>query len=273
MRDWCEWAAGDDIRHAGLQAAFDLTVNGGVMGRGMALRALEYLRRESVRMTKEYVGAELYRRYFPSRRTGGPWKEGNPIGVVDHYTAGIHAKRTLRWFSNEPRKVKYNSSANVVITPEGEIIIVVDPVAAIAWHARRDSHTHIGIEHVNAGLLCKKNGRYYYQGTRLYPQGWTPNIQKVGAEYWEPYTTAQIISNIVLKRWLVTAIPTLNRSYFVDHEVVDPLRKRDCGPLWPLQAINDLAFSSKPLRDMRWAQKRFLGVEDVADFRKEVFSR
>jgi len=267
VKEWCEWAENNTLR-----AAFDLTVNGGTLNAADALTALGCVADESARLIQEYVGAAFYEKYFPTNRTGGLWAQGNPFGVVDHYTAGIHTKGTLRWFSSEPRKNdKYTSSANVVIAPEGEIIFVVNPMTTVAWHARKDSHTHIGVEHVNAGLLRKKGEDFYYQGTRPYPHGWTPNVQKVGDEYWEPYTADQIMSNIILKRWLIAAIPTLNKGYFVDHEMIDPLRKRDCGPLWPLQTINELAFSTRPLYGMRWAQKKHLGIEDIADLRKEVF--
>ena len=266
MKDWFVWIEDDKLR-----ATADLVMNGGELDSDSAKQTIERLRLEGVRLTKEYVGEDFYKKYFPSERHGSNWKNGRPIGIVDHYTAGIAADRTLKWFSNRDRGEGIgNSSAHFIIDRDGTIITVIDPLSLIAWHARGANGTHIGIEHVNAGLLSKTDEGFKYLKIRDYPKERKKDIQGVEGQPWEPYTTAQIVSNIVLKRWLVWAIPTLKRSHFVDHQQVEPKRKRDCGPLWPLDTINSLVFNGKAFRDLSVFEKELLILSDIDSFKKEV---
>jgi N-acetyl-anhydromuramyl-L-alanine amidase AmpD len=189
--------------------------------------------------------------------------------VVDHFTGGVRASDTLRWFSARPRAAGVgNSSAHVVIARDGAIIALIDPITTIAWHARAESYTHVGIEHVNAGLLRKEGEEFFFQNTRKYVALRVPQLQEVEPDkFWEPYTPKQVVSNIILKRWLIAALPgMMKREHFVDHQQIDPTRKIDCGPLWPLQEINDLVFSGEALAGMPWLQKEVLTKDDVANF-------
>ena len=266
MKDWFNW-----VKTSSLQAAADLTLNGGRFNLEDAICVVKELNEESVLHIKEYVGEEFYTQYFPSKRHGKNWSSPFPSGLVDHYTAGIKASHTLKWFSNKKRSIRGNSSAHILIDRNGIILSVIDPLTKIAWHAGDDNTSNIGVEHVNAGLLTKNSdGKFYYQETRSYPESRIPRIQQIEDMYWEPYSTAQIISNIVLKRWLFEAIPTLKEDYFTDHQALDPDRKLDCGPLWPLYELNELVFSWKPVRGMDWAKKSFLSVGDIEEFKLEV---
>jgi N-acetyl-anhydromuramyl-L-alanine amidase AmpD len=267
-RDWFSWV--DD---KGLRAAADFVLNGGVFDQDDAKRALEKLLKESEKQIEQQVGSEFYGKYFPTNRHGGRWKSGNPVGVVDHYTAGIRARGTLKWFSSRPRGSGVgNSSAHVVLDRDGRIFLVVNPLERVAWHARGANRTHIGIEHVNAGLLLRKSdGKFYYLKTREYPEDRVEQLQEINeGEFWEPYTPAQLVSNIVLKRWLRWAIPTLKEDEFTDHQEIEPDRKKDCGPLWPLYEINDFVFSDEPVREMKWLEKTVLRDKDVDGFKEEV---
>ena len=261
--DWFTW-----FENTKLRIAADMTVNGGRLSPGDALHVLSSLYIESERHIAKQVGESFFSRFFPSNRHGGKWDNKCPFGVVDHYTAGISTAGPLKWFSAMQRSG--TSSAHAVIGHDGIIYLVIHPLKHIAWHARGANNTHVGIEHVNAGLLRKNGNQFFYQGTRVYARELHHLPQKIGNKWWEPYRVAQIVSNIVLKRWLVTAIPWMQQEHFVDHQAVDPNRKTDCGPLWPLNEINQLVFSWKPIRDMEWLKKEFLEKESVVEFRQEI---
>lgn len=267
MTDWFDWIQNDRIR-----AAAYFVVNRGEPNEQQANKVLDLLAEEGEYHIRKEVGDDFYDRYFPTSRHGGSWKPEHPIGVVDHYTAGIYARRTLRWFSNRDRGVAGTSSAHFVISRDGVLMQLLDPRTTIAWHARGDSRTHIGIEHVNAGLLSKSGSGYLYQKRHNYPQDRGSMVQELGGEHWEPYTSRQLITNVILKRWLIKAIPTLQEDHFVDHQILDPERKRDCGPLWPLRSLNSLAFSWKPLRGFTGLEPTYMTKSAVAVFNSEVDS-
>jgi len=269
-RDWFSWMHDDSLR-----GAADFTMNGGVLLQDDAKRALCKLWDESSTQITNEVGEEFYAKYYPTDRHGAQWSLGNPAGVVDHYTAGISERGALMWFSSKPRGPGVgNSSAHAVVSREGKIYLVVNPLGHVAWHARGANSTSVGIEHTNAGLLLRKtDGKFYYLGSRAYPKDRVASLQEVKpGEHWEPYTPAQLVANIVFKRWLIWAFPKdqMQKSMFVDHQQVEPDRKVDCGPLWPLHELNELVFSEKPFRDMEWLKKDVLSLVDVAAFKAEV---
>ncbi len=253
MKNWFPWAKNETLK-----AEMTYTMNGGKMGPDRAEEALSRLRNESELTTRSLIGSDFYKKYYPTSRHGGNWNTGKPYGVVDHYTAGIRARDTLKWFSNRPRGSGVdNSSAHVILNRDGAVIILIDPLTTVAWHARSANRSYVGIEHINAGLLRKDGDKFFYLSNRKYPQNRTQELQEVtSGKYWEPYKTCQIVSNIIFKRWLIDARPeVMEREHFVDHQQIDPQRKRDCGPLWPLDGINDLVFSGEPIRDMPWLKK------------------
>lgn len=267
MKDWFSWTTDPKLK-----AAADLTLNGGRLLEEDARLVINTLTAESKHLIEKYIGEDFYNQYYPSNRHGGNWEAGHPIGLVDHYTAGISARGTLKWFSSRTRGPGIgNSSAHVIMDRDGTTMIIVDPLTTLAWHATWANRNHIGIEHVNAGLLSKNDkGELLYMGRFSYPDNRANLVQNISGEPWEPYTTTQVVVNIVLKRWLIQAIPTLDREHFVDHQIIDPERKKDCGPLWPLAELNDLVFSWKPIRGMQWLETENLLKQDVDEFKKEV---
>ena len=70
---------------------------------------------------------------------------------------------------------------------------------------------------------------------------------------------------------LIRALPTLQIDKFVDHQVIDPKNKIDCGPLWPLGELNKLAFSFSPLvEEMDWMSNILMTKEVVDSFKAAV---
>lgn len=264
--DWFAW-----LKSPSLHAAAALVLNGGRLFREDARRVINELQDESVKQIMSKVEHDFFTKYFPTNRVGPAWKAGQPSGLIDHYTAGTSGTKTLRWFSSRDRgEGVSNSSAHYVLDRDGVVFQLINPLERVAWHARADSYTHIGIEHVNTGFLRKVSGQLRYLNIKKYPDDRVDRVQSIEGEPWEPYTVPQIVTNIVLKRWLIAALPSLIPQGFIDHEMADPKRKRDCGPLWPLHDINALAFSDKPIRDMRWMDLEYLSQVGVYEFHREV---
>lgn len=269
-RDWFSWIKDDSLR-----GAANYTLNGGVFGQDGAKEVIRKLWDESTAQIQITIGKGFYEKYYPTDRHGGRWSSGNPVGVVDHYTAGVSARGTLKWFSKMKRESGVgNSSAHAVIERNGVIYLVVDPLKSLAFHARSANRTSVGIEHVNVGYLRRKRtGEFYNTNQLAYPPERVSELQEVDSGlFWEPYTSAQLVANIVLKRWLVLAlkIGQMRKDHFVDHQQIDPARKKDCGPLWPLHELNELVFSMKPVQNMRWLSKNVLSQKDIEEFKIDM---
>lgn len=242
----------EGIRSFRVKAGMEYLYNGGKLDEDDA-RLLMYDFFEEAQHAIAYeIGDSFFNKYYPSSRCNGHWKIPDPIGIIDHYTAGIKASSTLRWFSNKERPGgSSNSSAHFLVSREGIIYGVISPFR-IAWHARRHNATHLGIEHVNAGILKKKGKRFYYMNEFKYPKKRESALIQVGKEIWEPYTAEQLEANVILKRLITQTFPNVTKSNCIDHQMADPERKKDCGPLWPMPILNDLAFSNRNLNMIDW---------------------
>lgn len=258
----------DEVLHADLVGA----IVGHKLNQDSAVKVINQLTKFGNILLQRIIGGAIYTKFFPTDRHGGPWTTGQPVGWVDHYTAAPDAKGSLLWFSNMSRGTDPStSSAHYVIDRDGSIITVVDPLSTIAWHARAANPTHIGIEHVCTGLLGKSPSGYTYLGNIPYPKTREPDIQIVNGEAWEPFTVQQVLSNLALKRLLIAAIPTLSIEFFTDHQALNPQTKRDCGPLWPLKALNKFAFSFVGLvEELPWMEEGLLTKDRVSEFEDAV---
>lgn len=263
MKDLFHWLP-DRIR----QSAWG-TLSGKKVGPVAAQHFLTQLEKLSQGKISAAVGQQFYKENFPVAAKGPKWKAGKPVGVIDHYTASLKLGGTLSWFSKAHPEA--NVSSHLVIDRDGTSIILVNPLEEVAWHARGFNSEHIGIEHVNAGLLKKFEGNYFYLSRLLYPKERLPLVQEADGNYWESYTAYQFAASVVIKRWLIEAIPTLIRERFTDHHHLDPDRKMDCGPLWPLEDLNNLVFSWQDGYRFSWAGKEDLTLADVQTFKAELY--
>jgi len=241
------------VRDSKLRNLLIQTAAGAMVNAEDANNALYALMAEGERVLKEWVGKRFYDNYFPTNRHGGHWKNGRPVGVVDHYTAGLEGARACRWFSSRARNPgEGSSSAHFVVEADGRCVVLVDPLTHIAYHATWANKDRVGIEHVNAGVLQEHEGAYFYQNVHPYPRERTANkrVEISGGEPWEVFSTAQVVMNVVIKRLLIATLDTMDPTKFVDHQQIDPRRKRDCGPMWPLWEVNKWAFSNGSLLDL-----------------------
>jgi len=175
-----------------------------------------------------------------------------PDLIIMHYTAGASAQSTAEWFQNTtPGKRR---SAHVVIGRDGRVVQCVD-FRHQAWHAGLGSwrgrgncnRYSVGIELANWGHLQIADGGYVsHVGT---PVGadrvtWAPHKLTGDLESpWERFTNAQLIAALDVCRALLMVCPSI--SDIVGHDDVDPERKRDPGPLFPLATFRCLLFGKR----------------------------
>lgn len=234
-----------------------------------------------VLLTK-HLGSKMAQTYYPTTRHAGPWAEGQPSGWVDHYTAAGSTRSAVLWFSSRPRpEGSKQSSAHLVVSPEGEVVTTVNPLANGAFHAGKANDWAIGVEHVNCGFLkrvSEQPPKFTYMDPIDLPyaiEDERPPVRLVVdgvVTYWEPYTTAQFITNIVVKRLFRAVLaPKLDDpSKFTEHSALSPAKK-DCGPLWPLEELNALAFHPEISLDrMAWVKTKYMNTEELKAFKEEV---
>ena len=231
---------------------------------------LKLLKDETSIYLRRCLSDAFCKQFFPTTRHGGSWVVGDPAGLVDHYTADQSTKGTLIWFSSSPRKEASTSSSHLVIDHDGTVFTLVDPLTTIAWHATSANHDHIGIENVNCGVLKCGAENVFRCMSGLYAVKAEPP-QLISDQWWDPFETEILISNLVMKRLLIAAIPTLQRGKFVEHHQITPA-KQDCGPLWPLNALNDLAFSWKDATSLESLKCSVVSAAGVGRFEAEVSS-
>jgi N-acetyl-anhydromuramyl-L-alanine amidase AmpD len=185
---------------------------------------------------------------------------------VDHFTAGISEWSTLNWFSAGKVKKKNGSmglagaSTHFVMGYGGEPFYII-PLMHGAWHEPRKNKDGLSIEHVNSGGLSLKDDGWHYWARKM-P---TELVQELpptplgepfkGLKVMQPFTLAQIIANIKLKRLVIAALPSvLTLERMSEH---DDWRegKTDMGPLWPREDCNQSAFAVEPLPELSFLQK------------------
>jgi len=232
------WLNGDVI----LQSLINNAASGKLDKSG-AVQLYQKLQQSTELRLKAVFGLAKYNMYFPSKRHGNSWENGQPTGWVDHYTAAPIARSSLLWFSNYPRNDSSTSSAHFVVDRDGFPFVII-PHNLVAYHARSANATHFGCEMVCAGKLKEQKKQLYYMDNIPLPLTLYNEVLEADGAIWHNYTMAQKTMNVILKRMLRQIYPQLQREKFVDHHAVDPQRKEDCGPLWPMDKLNDLAFNS-----------------------------
>jgi N-acetyl-anhydromuramyl-L-alanine amidase AmpD len=185
---------------------------------------------------------------------------------VDHFTAGISEWSTLNWFSAAKIKKKSGktglagASTHFVMGYGGEPFYII-PLMHGAWHEPRRNKDSISIEHVNAGGLSLKGGGWHYWAGALpqeLVQGLPPaalGMPFKGLKVMQPFTLAQAVANVKLKRLVIAALPTvLAPERMSEHEDWRE-GKTDMGPLWDRENCNVAAFGREPLPELSFLQK------------------
>jgi len=175
--------------------------------------------------------------------------------LVLHYTAGYAYMGAARWLANRVKDkagnvVPSKASAHLVVGRGGEVVQLV-PLDERAWHAGGSSSRwrglpvnsrSLGIEIANLGPLEPKGGRLYDVWGRAFDG---PTFTDDQGQAWEAYPDAQLETVAWLVETLVDLFPRLaledagpgELSRIVGHQDVDPTRKVDPGPAFPLELI------------------------------------
>jgi len=172
----------------------------------------------------------------------GPFAGGLPDTLVIHYTAGSSLSSSASWLCNS----KANASAHLVIGKNGEIIQLA-PFDIRTWHAGRSSwkgrtglnQYSIGIELDNAGPLTQTpEGFITHFGKNIESKNVILAAHKFDAveRGWEAYTIKQLqaLEDVC---WVLKDL--YNIQEIVGHDDIAPSRKRDPGPAFPMEALQN----------------------------------
>ena len=173
-----------------------------------------------------------------------------PEAIVIHYTAGESG--AADWLCQPEAR----ASAHVVIGRQGRVTQLV-PFNRRAWHAGRSSwHGRPGLNGWSIGIELENWGAC--RATDVGVETWTGRKLEPGRlqlarhrnedarTWWETYPAAQVASCILLCASLVEAYPGIGR--ILGHDDVAPGRKRDPGPLFPMELVRRVCLPATAAR-------------------------
>lgn len=202
------------------------------------------------------------------------WKHGQPIGLIEHYTAGVGWRGSINWLQGAHNK---NSSCHAFVLDRK--LKELDPILSLyplvgehlhctafllsdidegTWHAGWVNSLCFGIENRNAGLLKGEQ-----EDWRWWAKGWTAKFphEKLGktpvsidGQWWEPYTYWQIADNIIIGQMLRARFDgKLDPSWFLPHSATST-GKSDTGRAYPLNDVREAVFNDVAVTDLGFLQ-------------------
>lgn len=180
--------------------------------------------------------------FTPSPNHSGAIK---PRLIVLHSTNSRNLESSVKWLTNPASK----QSTHLLIGRDGKVEQIV-PFNSKAWHSgmsfwkgvKNLNKISIGISLVNAGSLREQGGSYRAWFGEAYPKSEVLRARhKLEKEetWWHEFTPAQLkaveeICSVLVKKYGITEI--------LGHDDISPARKRDPGPAFPLQEIQERVF-------------------------------
>jgi hypothetical protein len=240
------------------------------------------LLRVSKKILEEY-GCQTYPKGIEGHRDRvTAFKHGRYLGILYHYTGGVHDVATMRW-GNHTKWGNTVSSWHVLVLDRivdnkiGEIWSKIDdelrmlfPVPTIimcpfdrgTWHGNWANNVTLGVENRNGG----------YHGYLKAKDG-LRGLGKEGVLFngrtWEPYTREQIVSNINLGRladgWTDNQ---LDPDWVLTHQCVYA-KKSDCGPCFPIHYIRNEIFDPNSETLPLWLSGHPLAPDKNIEFDQE----
>lgn len=197
------------------------------------------------------------------RNHSGRYIEGQPEGIICHYTASnaaLHPRRpygrlpvmlnrlrpmsgqgvgchVVVWDQPIPRLDQLKERYPLLQDIPAEVFFFGDDRAL--WHAGAANRWSIGIEVRNCGevqpssrgMLYWGQGRYRYRGRKPV---------EIGSKLWEPYTYSQMLGTLWVSRLLAQVHPIVPHK-FLGHTHVSSTRI-DPGPHFPLHEMREAIF-------------------------------
>jgi len=204
-------------------------------------------------------------KFYPTvQRTPNRLAKVEDVWWVDHFTAGISSKSTLNWFSsNKCRKGKVaGASTHFVMDYTGDPYYIVK-LSDGAWHEPKRNADSVAIEMVNPGpLTFDKAASKWRFWAREMPAELIQTFPPVfldkpyrGATIFQPFSKNQIVANLKLKRIVIAAFPGRFALCRMSQHTDWREGKKDMGPLWPFQDVNEAAFSNDPIPELAFIQR------------------
>jgi len=201
-----------------------------------------------------------------------PWIGGKPKGVIEHFTAGVTWKGSIKWLNggdNDAASCQFlildrrvGEIDDIFSKPEYDIlqdlpvlVLMLSDLDKACWHAGWVNGLCVGIENRNAGPLQGEQGAWTW-----WPKGWTAPFPHEGLgktpinmdnKWWEPYSYGQVVANIILCQYLLCLYPDMDPRWFLPHSAVAST-KYDTGRAFPLNKVRDAVFAQSYLGDLIW---------------------
>lgn len=207
-----------------------------------------------------------------------PWAHGIPVGVTEHFTAGVTWKETVRWLNGPDSQASCH--ALILDRRIAEIddiwsqypVLQQIPVTALlladldqgTWHAGWVNSMNFGIENRNAGILRGRQGAWTW-----WPKNWTAPFPhqglgkipiRIDGMWWEPFTYGQVVANIIICQMLVSRYhfttpdePGMDIQWFLPHSATEG-SKWDIGRAFPLDNVRNAVFDQVPVESLQWLQ-------------------
>lgn len=202
------------------------------------------------------------------------WGAGRPLGVTEHFTAGVTWKGSVRWLGDGSHKNTVSCQMVILdrMLPEAfaiyskypelqdlkVVVILLSEGIIPAWHAGWVNKKTFGIENRNAGPVRGQRNKW-----RWWASGWKAKFpherlgkypEFIDGKWWEPFTHGQIHANIVVCQHLHALYQDeggLDRRWFLPHSATT-YTKWDTGRLFPLKDVRDAVFAQMPVDGIPW---------------------
>lgn len=229
-----------------------------------ARQALSELKRYTEAVCK-FLGVNL----SPRRRNhSGEYREGQPTGIICHYTASNAALGPKRPYGRLPvllnrlrpmsgqgvgchvvvwdeplsRLDKVKARYPLLADMPGEVLFFGDEHAL--WHAGSANRWSLGIEVRNCGELHRSShGAFFWNRGKFRYRGRQP--LQMGEHFWEPFTRSQIAGVLWISRLFVQVHP-IEPQRFLGHTHISSTRI-DPGPLFPIHELRSAVFNTPDL--------------------------
>lgn len=200
------------------------------------------------------------------------WKEGHPIGVTEHFTAGVTWKGSVSWLNDGGNDNSVSCQMLILdrMLPEVKaiydkypplkdlqvVVILMSDGIIPCWHAGWVNKLTFGIENRNAGPLRYDGQKWYWWAKNWkaeFPvEGLGKTPQNFDGKWWEPYTFGQVCANILVCQMLYCLYEgAMKPGWFLPHSATTG-SKSDTGRAYPLDNVRDAVFDQVPMDSLPW---------------------